>query len=58
MIHVVLSKIHLSPPQEVGVGFKKASDTELASRRCAHPPSATSDSVLSFAISFQSKDAA
>ena len=27
-----------SPLQEVGVGFKKASDSELVNRRCAVPP--------------------
>lgn len=56
---VVLSEIHLAFfPQEVGVGFKKASEPELAARRCALPSSITYHSRLNLAILFQSKSVA
>ena len=51
MVYALSSKIHLPTfPQEVGVGFRKAADSELVNRRCAHPFLTKFDSQLNIAI--------
>ena len=56
VVYAVLSKIYLASfSQEVGAGFKKASDSELVNRRCARPSLELSNSQLNFAILPQGK---